>query len=201
MKKTPQSTTDLRQEAEERLKKQRTSAAPAVPEDTLRLVHELQVHQIELELQNEEISKAYAEVAVLRDKYLDLYDFAPIGYFTVTPFGDILELNLSAAALLGENRAVLVGRRMQDFVQAESAAAFTEFLATAGAATAEVSVTLALRRGADEALYVKAQGRPFKSDITNSTEIRIVLMDLTALKSANEELLRSFEKFFHYWRP
>ena len=201
MKKTPPSTATLRQEAEKLLKQQRMIAAPIAPEDSMRLVHELQVHQIELELQNEELGKAYAEVAVLRDKYLDLYDFAPIGYFTVTTAGDIAELNLSAAALLGENRAALVGRRMQEFVQPESAAAYAEFMETASTATAEVSVTLTLRRGAGETVYVKAQGRPFESDITNGKEIRIVLMDLTALRSANEELLRSFEKFFHYWRP
>jgi PAS domain-containing protein len=201
MKKIPHSTTTLRQEAEQLLKTQRKAATPVASEDTIRLMHELQVHQIELELQNEELGKAYTEVAVLRDKYLDLYDFAPIGYFTVTPAGDITELNLSAATLLAEDRAALVGRRMRDFVLAESTAAFAEFLSTAGTATAEVSVTLTLRRGADEAIYVKAQGRRFESDITGGKEIRIVLMDLTALKSANEELLRSFEKFFKYWRP
>jgi PAS domain-containing protein len=69
------------------------------------LVHELQVHQIELEMQNEELSRAQAELDAARARYFDLYDLAPVGYFTISEQGLILEANLMASTLLSVSRA------------------------------------------------------------------------------------------------
>ena len=74
------------------------------------LTHELQVHQIELELQNEELQRAQVELAAARDRYLDLYDFAPVGYFMLDRVGCVIEANLTGAALFGSSRASLLGR-------------------------------------------------------------------------------------------
>ncbi len=78
------------------------------PEDMEKLIHELQVHQVELEMQNDEVRKAQEEVEESRSRYMDLYDFAPVGYFTLDNKGVILEANLTGAELLGIERGLLL---------------------------------------------------------------------------------------------
>jgi diguanylate cyclase (GGDEF)-like protein/PAS domain S-box-containing protein len=83
------------------------------------LLHELQVHQIELEMQNDELRRAQVALAESRDRYLDLYEFAPVGYLTVTAEGLISEVNLTGAALLHLTRKEMLGRRFTQFVAQE----------------------------------------------------------------------------------
>lgn len=80
------------------------------------LVHELQVHQIELELQNEELINAQVQLEEMRARYFDLYDLAPVSYCTVNEFGTILEANLATAELLCEARGDLVGQRISRYI-------------------------------------------------------------------------------------
>ena len=81
-----------------------------------RLVHDLRAHEFELELQNEQLRRAQAELSASRERYMDLYDFAPVGYFTLDRFGSILEANLTGAKLLGAERSTLVGGRFGHYV-------------------------------------------------------------------------------------
>ncbi len=74
------------------------------------LIEELSVHQVELELQNEDMRESQIELEESRQKYFDLYNFAPVGYFTLNRNGLILDVNLAGATLLGVNRNKLVGR-------------------------------------------------------------------------------------------
>ncbi len=114
---TPADAAELRRRAETRLKEQHAHPAPPRTEaDTKRLLHELQVHQIELEMQNAELQEARDKVETLLETYTDLYDFAPVGYFSVDEQGLILEVNLTGAALLGIERSRLINRRLQGFV-------------------------------------------------------------------------------------
>ena len=92
---------------------------PASLPETLSLLHELQVHQIELEMQNEELRRSYAELAALQERYRNLYDLAPVGYCTLSVQGIVLEANLTAATLLGVPRAALVGRHFSSFVPSD----------------------------------------------------------------------------------
>jgi len=82
-------------------------------------LHELRVHQIELEMQNEELLRAQAALDASRERYFDLYDLAPVGYCTVGEKGVILEANLTAATLLGAERGALVGRLLSAFISKE----------------------------------------------------------------------------------
>ena len=107
----------LRRRAEELWRKQaadrRNPAQPGadIPlEEALNLLHELEVHQIELEMQNEELRRVQEELATSRARYFDLYDLAPVGYLTLSEEGLILEANLTAANLLGLERSELVKR-------------------------------------------------------------------------------------------
>ena len=191
---------DLRRRAEFRLQSGQRGAQ-AVPEDPMRLLHELQVHQIELEMQNEDLMRANEEAEGLRDKYRDLYDFAPVGYFTLAGNGSILESNLAGAALLGCGRSEAVGHRLRDFMQAESRPSFEDFLAAAWRGSSEESVMLVLQPLGGNPLYVKVQGRCSDPDQEATLSLRLAMMDVTAVKFANDELQRSFEKFFTYFRP
>ena len=87
--------------------------------DKERLIHELQVHQIELEMQNDELRKAQEEIETSRSKYMDLYDFAPVGYFTLDNKGVILEANLTGAKLLGVERGLLLKTAFSVFIMAD----------------------------------------------------------------------------------
>ncbi len=80
------------------------------------LVHELEVHQVELEMQNEELRLAHVGLASARDRFIDLYDFAPIGYFTLDDKGLVREANLTGAKMLGIDRQALLGRGFSRFV-------------------------------------------------------------------------------------
>jgi PAS domain S-box-containing protein len=84
-----------------------------------KLLHELQVHQVELQMQNDALRQAQIAMEESRDRYVDLYDFAPIAYFTLTRDGMINELNLTAGDLLGVVRNKLVNRRFAQYVAAE----------------------------------------------------------------------------------
>jgi PAS domain S-box-containing protein len=86
------------------------------PEVARRALHELRVHQIELEMQNEELRRTQEELEVSRARYFDLYDLAPVGYFTLSEQGLILEANLTAAKLLGVARGALVKQPLSRFI-------------------------------------------------------------------------------------
>ena len=116
---------ELRRRAEERLLRE-TASPPSLGTEKrpLRLHHELQVHQVELEMQNAELRQARDELETALEKYTDLYDFAPVGYFTLDRKGTIRRVNLTGAGLVGVERSRLVGQRFGLFVTDEARTAF-----------------------------------------------------------------------------
>jgi len=94
--------TVLRQQAEKRLKKKAITTSPLLSEaEALKLIHELQVYQVELEMQNTELERAKTQITQdAARKYTELYDFAPAGYFTLSREGKIKKINISGAAML-----------------------------------------------------------------------------------------------------
>jgi PAS domain S-box-containing protein len=101
---------ELRRRAMETLKSRRSSMQKMSAEDVRKLVEELQIHQVELEMQNEELRSVQYELEQSRKKYSDLYDFAPVGYLTLNEEGRIVEANLTAAKQLGTERSILIGK-------------------------------------------------------------------------------------------
>ena len=89
-----------------------------------RLLHELRVHQVELEIQNRALREAQEQIEQSRERYLELYDFAPVAYFTLEGDGSILDANIAAARLIGQDRALIIGRRMQTLVAMTDPLAF-----------------------------------------------------------------------------
>jgi PAS domain-containing protein len=118
----------LRKIAEEQLKvKQKKIAVPEMEGDVKKLMHELQVHQIELEMQNDELHQAYERAETALKKYTMLYDLAPMGYFTLDSEGSISDLNFTGADLLGERRFSLINSNFKIFVAQESQIVFNKF--------------------------------------------------------------------------
>jgi PAS domain-containing protein len=119
----------LRLKAEKLLKeKQKSRGISSVASDDLKLFHELQVHKIELEMQNEELQEAYEAQELVLKKYTMLYDLAPMGFFTINEDGVISELNYTAAGLLGEKRISLISTNIRLFIDENSLPLFDDFL-------------------------------------------------------------------------
>ncbi len=116
----------LRKRAEARLL-QTDLKVPTTAWEKAQLVHELQVHQIELEMHNEELRHAYEEADALRARFADIYDFAPVAYFTLDPLGVILDTNLAGAILLGIKGSQRSRFRFAAFVSADTLDAFNRF--------------------------------------------------------------------------
>lgn len=123
------SSAELRDRAEKRaLDRDPAGDRPASAAETQRLLQELQVHQIELELQNEELRQSRSEMESALTRYTDLYDFAPVSYFTLAVDGAIREVNLPGAHLLGMERAHLLGSRFGNFVSDDTRTIYAAWL-------------------------------------------------------------------------
>ena len=186
---TPNADSTLRRRAEIQLRaksKIKHSAKGAIRSatDNRRLVHELQVHQIELELQNEELKKARDEMEVGMEKYSELYEFAPVGYFTLTSNGTIRQVNLNGAKMLGIERSRLVGQSFGRLLAAEAGAALTLFLKRVFAGQAKQIGEFALLDQTQPTGFVKieAQRSP------NAQECRAVVLDITSRRRVVSQL-------------
>jgi PAS domain S-box-containing protein len=164
----------------------RTAAAPG-GSDTHRLIRQLEAHQFELELQNEELRQARAE---LEAHYDELYDFAPVGYFTLGRYGDIEKTNLSGAGMLGQPRARLLGRRFAAFITPESLPYFNAFLLRVmrGYERENCMVTLLKGGTTPVAAYIEATG------VGPDSNFRAVLVDITSAEQARRALRESEER-------
>ncbi len=179
---------ELRARAEERLRARQESASLASGReaDTLRLLHELQVHQVELELQNAELERSRDALEAALERYTDLYDFAPVGYLTLTRDGGIYSANLTAADLLGVPRARLLGRRFGTFLPLSERPAFHSFLERTLTDTQRETCEVSLEPGG-------SGGRVFRVEATASpsgNECRVALLDVTGERAAQAEVLR-----------
>jgi len=117
----------LRNRAEERVRERKLEGRAPEP-DLARLVHELEVHQVELEMQNEELRETRVELESALARYTEIFDFAPIGYVTISLDGTLHEVNHVAAKLLGSPRSHLLRRRFDSFVIPRDRAHFSELL-------------------------------------------------------------------------
>ncbi len=120
----------LRQKAETALTTTPAQLKKMTPEEVQHLVHELQVHQIELELQNEELQRTQLEAEAARDRYATLFDFTPVGYTTLDGQGHILEANLTLCHLVGVKRSAILQEKFEQFVDPEDQHAFRLHLET-----------------------------------------------------------------------
>ncbi|HSO71586.1 MAG TPA: PAS domain S-box protein, partial [Thermodesulfobacteriota bacterium] len=176
---------ELRRRAEARLREDRKKGAPGpTEEDTQRLVHELQVHQIELEMQNEELRRSRVEVEAGLERYTELYDFAPVGYLTLGRDGTIRQVNLTGAQLLGGERARLPGRRFGVLVAEPDRVSFHAFLEKVFASPAKEECEVALLKKGKGPLTVHITGTASQ----DGQECRVMIEDITGRKQVEEAL-------------
>ncbi|AWI74739.1 diguanylate cyclase [Parazoarcus communis] len=183
---------ELRQAAESRLKASKDMARLDYA-DQARLVHELQVHQIELEIQNAELREARDNLEIALTEYTELYDFAPVGYFTLDRRGHILKLNVAAQRLLGGDSTSLSGKTLQHFVAPEDQRKFALLLQRALSPAARCSADLTLLTGDAPPRRIHVQ-----SDAANNPRdetFRLAAMDVTERNLADDARRLSESKF------
>jgi hypothetical protein len=179
---------DLRRRAEKLLKTREPDPISYQGDaEVLRLLHELQVHQIELEMQNTELLQARDEIEIALEKYTDLYDFAPVAYFTLDHVGSIRAANLTGASFLGIERSKLLGSGFSQFVVNEHRQLFAEYLrkvfASQGKESCEVKLTT--KRNPPPCVLIEA------IVLSQGKECRVAVIDITRRKDA-EKLLQDF---------
>jgi len=184
MYKKPIETEALRASAEARLA---NKPASALNRSAQELLHELQVHQIELEMQNDELHRTQSALEESRNKYVDLFEFAPVGYFTLTRTGMIDEVNLTGAKLLGEDRKHLLHHRFDRFVAPEDQNRWHQQLMRMNINSGKQTVELSLRRIDETRLHARLDCR-FHANGDLLPLVRITLTDITESKQAEEEL-------------
>ncbi|MBE3122370.1 MAG: PAS domain S-box protein [Thermoplasmata archaeon] len=191
---TPLDAAELRSQAEVKLseRKKKTAAHPATEPDPQRLVHELEVHQIELEMQNEELVQSRAQVEAGLRQYTDLYDFAPIGYFTLARDGAIHQVNLTGVNLLGIERNALIKRRFGVFVSAQSLTTFSAFLDDVFTSGSNKTCEVTLQKDGSTPLfvYIEAITKDGQREVCH-----VVVVDITKRKQAEIALQESEQRY------
>lgn len=184
----------LRKTAEETLGLRASGPAVDASEaDVRRLLHELQVHQIELEMQNAELQEANLEIEALLEAYTDLYEFAPVGYLTFNRLGEVQKANLTAASLLGVDRSALLGRPFQPWVAAGSQLVFADFLAARFSLSESGSCELAMNPGGGTVQWIQMSA----SGSAAGSGCRVALLDTSERHRADLERQRTEAELHH----
>jgi PAS domain S-box-containing protein len=185
---------DLRERAEELLRAHGDGPCAPLPEDVQRLVHELEVHQVELEMQNEALREAQRELEASRDRYADLYDFAPVGYVTLDQNGLIRQINLTAAGMLGAERSQLIGRPFARYVLPEHKNAFHAHVRRCIADGCDLTSELPLAARDGRSTWVQFRSAPARDDDGTATLCRTSVVDISDRKLAGEALRKAHDE-------
>ena len=193
MEVSPEQAARLRQQAEAMARGTATSSTAEIeamsPAEIRQMLHELRVHQIELEMQNEELRRAQIKLDESRARYFDLYDLAPLGYFTLSPFGLILEANLYAASRLGVSRAALVQQPFTRFILREDQDTFYLHRKRLSLAGSPESWDLRMVGHDGVGFWARLDATSAQA-ADGTTVIRVVMGDISERKRAEEQQRR-----------
>jgi PAS domain S-box-containing protein len=173
----------LRDDAEKQLAHTKTAAPDLNVQTAEALIHELQVHQIELEMQAEELRRSQLALEESRDQYLDLYDFAPVGYLTLTDKVLISRANISAATLLGVDRSRLTNARFRTWIVSEDLAIWDHYFSNLLNSDKKLTVTLMLRRGDKGTFPARLEGIRFAGS-SDGPSIRVAISDISDIRQS-----------------
>ena len=183
---------ELRKKAEELLHWNPEDTPVLSTADVQKLFHELDVHQIELQMQNEELRTVQAELAHSRDVYLELYDFAPVGYLTLDPEGRITEANFKAATLLGLDRGkLLVGHAFSGFVHRDSLERWNRHSRHLSEHLEKHGIDMILQRSGGSVITTRVESTPRLNARQEIEHYLLALVDITERVEAEEALRKS----------
>jgi hypothetical protein len=160
--------------------------------DTQELLHELQVYQTELEMQNEELRRSQEELQLSRKRYVDLYDFAPVGYITLDEQGRIVEANLTGAMLLGVSREYLLKKLLTQFVVPEDQDIYYLYYRHLLSTGERQMCELQLRCSDGTTFHARLEGNIEQE--AEQQRVRTVILDITDRVQAEEALREANEK-------
>jgi len=180
---------ELREQAEARLADLDESAETGQRADPQTLIHELRTHQIELELQNVELRRAEQELVEARDRFSDLYDFAPVGYATISDKGLIVQANLTLSTLLGVDRSCLIMQPFAGFVLYEDEDIYYFQRKTAVDSGQRQSFKLRLHRSGGDPFWARLEA--IVATQSSSDVLLVAVSDVTEQVSLEGELLQS----------
>ncbi len=179
----------LRRKAEEKLRTQLERLQQLSARDIQELVHELGTHQIELEMQNEELRIVRDELESSRNQYAELYDFAPVGYFTIDAQGLIEGANLTGAHLLGIERGSLLKRPFISFIaEVADREIFSKHCSEVFQKQGSQTCEIRLKRKDGAAIYAHLQSRAKENIDGKAGSIRTTIIDITERKKAEEKI-------------
>ncbi len=166
--------------------------SPVAGKTSQKSVRDQEHHQSELERENEELRKNQEKLTVSRDRYFDLYDLAPIGYFTFDRDGLITEVNLAGARLLDIDRQHLISRPFSDFVTMDDQEIFRDYLRAALKRETPLNIEISLRRKDASPVVVQLQSIGVEDDGGSSTHCSTAAIDITLRTQAEADLRRAY---------
>jgi PAS domain S-box-containing protein len=184
----------LRGQAEDLISQHSRDGKQPSPEEIQSLVHELEVYQIELEMQNEELVHAQVELETVLDRYTNLYDFAPVGYLTLTEKGIILDANLTAASMLGVERKKLVKQLLSNFVFREDQNAYYLYKKNLFAPHNHLVEVMRLYRQDGVPLFALLDGLTIPGE-DGEWICYLTISDISSQKAAEKRLVEKEERF------
>jgi PAS domain S-box-containing protein len=180
---TPNELSALRLKAESQLAHSKTKIGHSDKE----LVHELHVHQIELEMQNESLQQTQLALEESRDHYIEFYDFAPAGYITLDSDAHITEINLTGAALLGNDRSKLLKHHFASSIAPEDSDSWHLYFKSILKHDSKHTCELHILRGDGTPLDVQLDSRcRMESDKVQT--VRIVMTDISERKTVEKRI-------------
>ncbi len=188
---------DLRQRAEKRLKNPSAGQDGISPEHSQGLLHELQVHQIELEMQNEELRRMQVELEISRAKYFDLFDLAPVGYLTLNEKGMILEANLTASKLLGADRSALVNKPITRFIFREDQDIYYMNRKQLMGMGTPQTFELRMIRREGSMFWVRVEATTVQTGESESIAYKVVMSDISEEKMVEQVRLELERRLLH----
>ncbi len=192
---TSGSTRLMRDNAEKELARSPVISPDLAGQTPEELIHELRVHKIELEMQAEELRRTQIEQEVSRNRYLDLYEFAPIGYLTLTDKGLITNVNLTGATLLGMERSNLLRTPLSKCIAEKDSGQWYQYFTNVLKQDNKQTCTFLIRRGDGSTFPARLESIRLTGKSDGTTTIRVVISDITEIWRAEEEIKRSFERF------